>query len=131
MDVLKNSNNDKYLNKIEIGAKGYANHASKRNIAKDKTTRAEQVIQLLEGIEPYNIVEELSHTPVNINLAQLLGISGALCAEVNKTFKRPRKMKKRLWGTQNATIIIDGLELVNNLHTAIVQRSTRARHSCS
>jgi len=36
---------------------------------KEKTTKVGQIIKLLEGIEPYDIIEELQNTLANITLA--------------------------------------------------------------
>ena len=52
------------------------------NNKKEKTTRVGQIIKLLDGIEPYDIIEELQNTPANITLAQLIGIRSALRLDI-------------------------------------------------
>jgi len=64
--IIENNTNGKFNNQ---------NNKIKLNNIKEKSTRAGQIIKLLEGIEPYDIVDELQNTPANITLAQLIGIS--------------------------------------------------------
>jgi len=81
---------------------------------KNKTTRVGQIIKLLEGIEPYDIVEELRKTPANINLAQLLGISSALRSDINKSFKKTKSEENLFIGYAECYNDIENFEIVNN-----------------
>jgi len=102
------------LNKIGIGNRMNPTNDKERDKTKDKATRVGQIIQLLEGVEPYDIVEELRNTPANINLAQLLGISSALRADVNRSFKKLKTEEETIIGYAECYDDIENFEIVNN-----------------
>jgi len=86
-----------------------------QNNKKKKTTRVGQIIKLLEGIEPYDIIEELQNTPANITLAQLIGISSALRSDITKSFKKVRtEDNDAVVGCAEYHNDIEEFEIVNN-----------------
>jgi len=85
------------------------------NNKKEKTTRVGQIIKLLDGIEPYDIIEELQNTPANITLAQLIGISNALRSDITKSFKKVRtEDDDAVVGCAEYHNDIEEFEIVNN-----------------
>ena len=70
---------------------------------------------MLEGIEPYDIIEELQNTPANITLAELIGISSALRSDISKSIKKVRmKGEEAVVGCAEYHNNIEDFEIVNN-----------------
>jgi len=80
-----------------------------------KTTRVGQIIKILDGIEPYDIIEELQNITANITLAWLIGISSPLRSNITKSFKKVRtEDDDAMVGCAEYHNDIEEFEIVNN-----------------
>jgi len=76
--------------------------------------RVNQIIQLVDGVESYNILEELKNTPAHITLAQLLNISSLLRSDVTKSFRKSKGDDEIIVGLADSYNTLTDLEIVNN-----------------
>ncbi|ORX76123.1 hypothetical protein BCR32DRAFT_248998 [Anaeromyces robustus] len=76
--------------------------------------RVPSILNLMQEIQPYNIIEEFKNTPANISLAQLLAVSNPLRAEVTKSFRRSKPEQAMIVGLADYQNARPEFELVNN-----------------
>jgi len=68
----------------------------------------------MDGVESYNILEELKNTPAHITLAQLLNISSSLRSDVTKSFRKSKGDDEIIVGLADSHNTLTDLEIVNN-----------------
>ena len=117
--IINNDNENSFTvrkttqdNKITINFNG--NNKNNKIKTENKPPRVNQIIQLMDGVESYNILEELKNTPAHITLAQLLNISSSLRSDVTKSFRKSRGDDEIIVGLADSHNTITDLEIVNN-----------------
>ena len=68
----------------------------------------------MDGVESYNILEELKNTPAHITLAQLLNISSSLRSDVTKSFRKSKGDNEITVGIADSHNTLTDLEIMNN-----------------
>ena len=99
-----NNNNKKKMDDVMV---------TSNNVNKGKT-RVEQIIKLIDGVQRYDILEELRNTPAHISIAQLLDVSNKLRTDITKSLKKNKIENDTIVGVAEAYDTLKDIEIVNN-----------------